>query len=670
MSLLLVGMSHRSAPLALRERFAAGDPREALTKLVGDEDAEAVLVSTCNRVEAVVWTAHPDLARMRLRSFFERDLARGGAPDCGVALEDALYDFEGAEAARHVFRVASSIDSMVIGEPQILGQVKEAWRIAVECGACGSILSRLHERAFACAKRVRNETGIAERPVSVARVAAELAGEIFESLEGKTALLVGAGEMIELALEAMRGAGLARVRIANRTPARADALAERFDASAHGLDELPTLLAEADVVLTSVGGDRPMLGKPELEAALRIRRQRPIFVIDIGVPRNIDPAVNELEGVYLYDLDDLGELAAANDEERRREKVRAEAIVLEEQQHFDGWLVALAAVPTIRDLASARSSFARARSSGCSAASISYRRRETGSSSSRADRQQAPPRADRSAARPGGSRAGARDPRDGARALRSRRAVAGRPAPGAADADAPDAAADPSAEDRGLSGPVDVLRIATRGSGLARTQAGQVARALERALGVATELVVVRTTGDRIQDRPLSEVGGKGLFVKEIEEALLRGDADVAVHSAKDLPARLAAGLALAAFPRREDSRDALVGRRPGATLAALPHGARVGTGSVRRRAQLLRARADLEVVPLRGNVDTRLRKLEEEGLDAILLACAGLVRLGLAGRIDERLDPNVLRSGRRAGNSGPRGARRRPACRAHRIPR
>ena len=350
MSLLLVGMNHRSAPLALREHYAATDPREALGKLVGDEIAEAVLVSTCNRVEVVVWAPRIDVARLRLRSFFERDLARGGAPETDVGLDEALYEFEGAEAARHVFRVASSVDSMVIGEPQILGQVKDAWRLAVEVGACGSILSRLHERAFACAKRVRTDTGIAERPVSVARVAAELASEIFETLEGKTALLVGAGEMIELALDAMRGDGLSRVRIANRTPARAAALAERFDASAHGLGDLPRLLVEADVVLTSLGGDRPILGKPELEQALRARRQRPMFVIDIGVPRNVAPEANELEGVYLYDLDDLGELAEANAEERRREKVRAEAIVLEEQQRFDGWLSALSAVPTIRDL--------------------------------------------------------------------------------------------------------------------------------------------------------------------------------------------------------------------------------------------------------------------------------------------------------------------------------
>jgi glutamyl-tRNA reductase len=191
---------------------------------------------------------------------------------------------------------------------------------------------------------------VAERPVSVARVAAELAAEIFETLADKTALLVGAGEMIELALEAMREAGLARVRIANRTRARAEALAGRFDASAHGLEELPEQLADADVVLTSIGGHEPVVTREDLERALRGRGHRPLFVIDLGVPRNVDPHADELDGVYLYDVDDLGRVAEANAEERRREKVRAEAIVLEEAQRFDGWLGALAAVPTIRDL--------------------------------------------------------------------------------------------------------------------------------------------------------------------------------------------------------------------------------------------------------------------------------------------------------------------------------
>jgi glutamyl-tRNA reductase len=301
-------------------------------------------------VEVLVCAAHADVARLRLRSFFERDLASGPPPEVGVSLGDALYEFSGPEAVRHVFRVASSIDSMVLGEPQILGQVKDAYRAAVEGGACASILTRLYQHAFAAAKRVRNETRVAERPISVARVAAELAAEIFESFGEKTALLIGAGEMIELALEAMREAGLARVRIANRTRARAEALASRFEASAHDLEELPALLAGADVVLSSIGGQAPLVTRDHVERALRGRGHRPLFVIDLGVPRNVDPRVDELDGVYLYDVDDLGRVAEANAEERRREKVRAEAIVLEEAQRFDGWLAALAAVPTIRDL--------------------------------------------------------------------------------------------------------------------------------------------------------------------------------------------------------------------------------------------------------------------------------------------------------------------------------
>jgi hydroxymethylbilane synthase len=190
---------------------------------------------------------------------------------------------------------------------------------------------------------------------------------------------------------------------------------------------------------------------------------------------------------------------------------------------------------------------------------------------------------------------------------------------------------------------VTLLRIATRASALAVAQTKLVAAALERAAGVRTELVEVRTEGDRVQDKALAAIGGKGLFVKELEEALLAGRADLAVHSAKDLPAALAPGTVLAAFPERVDARDALIGAERGARLATLARGARVGTGSLRRRAQLLAARPDLEIVPLRGNVDTRLRKLAAERLDAIVLACAGLERLGLADRIDERLDPETM---------------------------
>jgi len=347
--ILLVGLSHRSAPVELRERFAIDAPEPILAKLVAaDEIDEAFLLSTCNRTEALVLTRRPEAARHRLRSLFARELA--GEDVSPGAVEKALYEYTDSRAMQHVFRVAASLDSMVVGEPQILGQVKDAYRAAAGAGATGVILGRLLNRAFATAKRVRSETRIAERPLSVARVAVDLARQIFESLEGKRALLVGAGDMGEIALEALRAEGLRELCVANRTPERARALAERFGARASGFDALPALLEAADVVLTSVGGGEPVLTPQMVAAAMHGRGHRPMFVIDIGVPRNVDPAVNEIAAVYLYDIDDLDRVASANAEQRRREVERAEAIVQEEQQRFDGWLAALRAVPTIRHL--------------------------------------------------------------------------------------------------------------------------------------------------------------------------------------------------------------------------------------------------------------------------------------------------------------------------------
>jgi len=349
--ILLVGMNHRTAPIEVRERFAVEEPGPWLAKLVaGEEIEEAVLLSTCNRVEVVVTTRRLEAARHRLRSFFLRELGRGEPLPEHLSAHAVLYEHVDIDAVRHLLRVAASIDSLVVGEPQILGQVKDAYQTAAESGASGPVLSRLFSAAFAAAKRVRSETRIAERPVSVARIAVDLAVQIFETLSDKRALLVGAGEMIEMALEALRGAGLASVAVANRTPTHAAELAQRFGASAHGLAELPALTASADVVLTCLAAERPLLDVPLFEEALRVRRRRPIFVIDIGVPRNVDPEVNRLDDVYLYDLDDLGGVAEANAEERRRETIRAEGIVQEEVDRFAGWLMALAAVPTIRRL--------------------------------------------------------------------------------------------------------------------------------------------------------------------------------------------------------------------------------------------------------------------------------------------------------------------------------
>ena len=350
--ILLLGMNHCTASIEVRERFAVSDPTAAVQKLAEyDEIEEAMLLSTCNRVELVVTTHQPVAAKHRLLHFLKHDLGSGALPP-GVSLEDCTYEYQDGEAVAHVFRVASSIDSMVVGEPQILGQVKDSYRVASEAGVCGPLLARLFQRAFATAKRVKNETRIGERPVSVPRVAVRLASKIFEGLSDKTALLIGAGDMIELALESLQREGLGAVRIANRSRSNAAALARRFDASAHGFEELDDLLVEADVVLSCIGGDGPLLDYDRVALALRARDARPVFFIDIGVPRNIDPEVNRLDNAYLYDLDDLRDIAASNANERRREGDRAEQIIVEEQQSFDGWLTALQAVPTIRDLRS------------------------------------------------------------------------------------------------------------------------------------------------------------------------------------------------------------------------------------------------------------------------------------------------------------------------------
>lgn len=351
MKILLIGMNHRTAPLEVRERYAAGDPGPALRKLArSDEIEEAVLVSTCNRVELVVTTRNIEEAVLRVHRFFRTDLIDDGADVAGPCFDDITYEHRDRDAVQHVFRVASSLDSMVVGEPQILGQMKDAYRLAVENEVCGPVLSRLFQRAFATAKRVKNETRIAQRPVSVAQVAVDLARQIFEDLADKSALLLGAGEMIELLLFALQREGLREIRVANRTFANAEELAARFSATPHRLTELESLLPEADLVLCCVGGDQPPLAHGMVKRALDARRSRPVIFIDMGVPRNVDPKIQALDNAYVYDMDDLQSVAEANAGERRRESNQAEEIVGQEQLQFNTWLVALKAVPTIRHL--------------------------------------------------------------------------------------------------------------------------------------------------------------------------------------------------------------------------------------------------------------------------------------------------------------------------------
>jgi len=348
MEIIVVGLSHKSAPVDIREKvaFAPDCIHEAL-HLVRDLDQvnEGVIVSTCNRVEVY--------AASRQRERGVESLVEFMAEYHGVPLEDLrphLYIHCGTEAVRHVFRVASSLDSMVVGEPQILGQVKDAYEKATEGSATGLVLNRFMHKAFSVAKRVRTETRIAQSAVSISFAAVELARKIFGTLEGKHVLVIGAGEMCELAATHLMETGVRGVQVTNRTLARAEALAEKFGGRAVPFEEFQHHLPEVDIVISSTGAPHLVVDVEDVRAAMKARRQKPMFLIDIAVPRDIDPRINDLPNVYLYDVDDLQGVVEANKKERSKEADKAEQIVADEVQAFLSWLKTLEVTPTIRAL--------------------------------------------------------------------------------------------------------------------------------------------------------------------------------------------------------------------------------------------------------------------------------------------------------------------------------
>ena len=349
MNIVVLGMNHRTAPLIIRERFAVSEPQILLTELLQAEEInEAVLLSTCNRVEVIAASNNAESSLARLQRFFVEKLGHGdGAP---LRTEEVFYALKNREAIQHLFRVAASIDSMVVGEPQILGQVKESYRQAANMSATGTILSRLYDFAFSAAKRVRTETSIAAGALSVAGVGVDLAKRIFERFDDKKILLIGAGDMIELACDSLTRIGNLQVRVANRTRGNAEELAARFAGSAHGLEELDELLIDSDLVFASIACQQPILRKKQFQRALSQRTQRPMFVIDLGVPRNIDPDANELDDIYLYDLDDLQGVATEHASQRETELSDAERIVSEETERFENWLGSRSMSPTIQQL--------------------------------------------------------------------------------------------------------------------------------------------------------------------------------------------------------------------------------------------------------------------------------------------------------------------------------
>jgi glutamyl-tRNA reductase len=334
MPLLAVGISHQTAPLEIREKLAiaSGEYQErirALRSLPAVE--EAVILSTCNRTE-VYGIVLPE----EERCIFEW-LRRSAGLDEEQAAK-FLYQHRNERAVRHVFNVASGLDSLVLGEPQIMGQLKDAWQHAHEAGGAGKLLDRLFQHAFATGKAVRHQTGINEHPVSVAYITMVLARQIFGNLASKQVLLIGAGEMIELCGRHLYEQGVAGLMIANRSPEKAQQLAEAFAATAHALDELPSVLPQADILVTSTASPQPIIDAALVKSALRARRRKPMFLVDIAVPRDIHPDVARIKDVYVYTIDDLQQVADENIAERHRAAAAAETTVDTAVDEFMRWL--------------------------------------------------------------------------------------------------------------------------------------------------------------------------------------------------------------------------------------------------------------------------------------------------------------------------------------------
>jgi glutamyl-tRNA reductase len=346
----LVGLSHKSAPIEVRERVAlSGEALKAALQELREVEGveEAFVVSTCNRVEVYVLCAGCEPAR---RFFTSR------APDAG----DHLYEKGGLQAIRHLFRVAASLDSMVVGEQQILGQVKEAYGVASAAGAAGTYVSRLCNRAFATAKRVRSETEIGRGATSMSQVAVDLVEKIFGDLRGRAVLLAGAGKMGTLSAKALADLGADRVLVTNRSPDRGLALAHQVKGTFREWEELPRMLVEADVVIVSTGAPHYVLTREMIQGAMKARRHRSLCLIDLAVPRNVDPASAELSDVYAYDVDDMERVVAATHEARRGEAVRAEAIVEAEVLAFAKERDTRAALPVLAQLRRRAEEIARA----------------------------------------------------------------------------------------------------------------------------------------------------------------------------------------------------------------------------------------------------------------------------------------------------------------------
>ena len=346
MPLHVLGINHHTAPLEVREKIAFPAERHAavLAELAAQAGvAEVVLVSTCNRTEVYVDAADAAAVRAWLLAEAQRS---------GTSLESLLYLHAGDEAVRHAFRVASGLDSMVLGEPQILGQVKEAVRAAEAAGTLGSLLHKLFQQTFAVAKRVRSETSVGAQSISMASAALKLSQNLFGDLSQRRVLLVGVGEMVELAATYFAAQRPAAIVVANRTLERGEAFAQRFAGEAIALAEVPDRLSTFDIVVTGTASPEPILHKAHFKQALKARRHRPMFAVDFAVPRDIEPEAAELEDLFLYSIDDLGKIVQEGTEQRKAAATEAETIIASQVGAFRAWQATRAAVPVIVQLRS------------------------------------------------------------------------------------------------------------------------------------------------------------------------------------------------------------------------------------------------------------------------------------------------------------------------------
>jgi glutamyl-tRNA reductase len=345
MHILLIGLNHKSAPIEIRERlaFSNQDIERALPMVSAfSGTAEVVVISTCNRVEFLVTAENTSATVTAIKSFlaeFKKTPQH--------QFEEALYSYADDEAVRHIFRVASSLDSMVVGEPQILGQIKAAYRQATALNTSGVILNRLLHKAFSVAKRIRAETGIADHAVSISYAAVELAKKIFDDLKGKGALLIGAGDMAVLALEHLVKNRINKIFVANRTFERGVEVAHRFGGTPIRFEEIVDSLLHVDIVISSTGAPHYILTYKDVRPWMRPRRNQSLFFIDIAVPRDIDPDINRIDNVYVYDIDDLKGVIDKNIEQRKREATKGSRIVDENVIQFRKWFESLEVTPTI-----------------------------------------------------------------------------------------------------------------------------------------------------------------------------------------------------------------------------------------------------------------------------------------------------------------------------------